>query len=329
MATGTKSDFKVYDEQFYGGVYEALSQNVALFNGASNNTLRLVARDIKGDAEKEAFLKRVAGGLIARRDPTSTAAVVSKKLEMGEHVGIKVNRRAGPVEQTRDSWYKIASDPGEFSFKLGRMFGEEKMQEMVNLAIAVLVASIGNNADMKVTKAAAIDHGAMIDTLKPMGDNASGLRAWVMHSASYFGLMQKQYTDKIYEAAGLTIYQASVATLGRPAIVIDAPALFVPDPDGAGAATDTYNVLSLVEGAVEIAESESGDRVEFDKVLGKENLTDMFQAEYAYNIKQKGYAWDVTNGGINPTDAALTTGSNWDKVAASNKHTAGVLLNHQ
>ena len=34
----------------------------------------------------------------------------------------------------------------------------------------------------------------------------------------------------------------------------------------------------------------------------------------------------MVNGGKSPTDAKLATGTNWDKVASSDKNTAGVLL---
>jgi hypothetical protein len=40
----------------------------------------------------------------------------------------------------------------------------------------------------------------------------------------------------------------------------------------------------------------------------------------------KGYRWDVTNGGANPDDSSLGTGSNWDRAATSDKDLAGVVL---
>jgi hypothetical protein len=39
----------------------------------------------------------------------------------------------------------------------------------------------------------------------------------------------------------------------------------------------------------------------------------------------KGYTWDEASGGKSPSDAALGTGANWDQVATSDKHTAGVI----
>jgi hypothetical protein len=49
------------------------------------------------------------------------------------------------------------------------------------------------------------------------------------------------------------------------------------------------------------------------------------QVDYSFGLGLKGYSWDQTNGGKSPTDAELATGTNWDKVVTSDKHTAGVL----
>jgi len=61
-------------------------------------------------------------------------------------------------------------------------------------------------------------------------------------------------------------------------------------------------------------------------VGGLENLARIWQSEYAYNITIKGKKWDITNGALNPSDAALGTTTNWDTVASDDKNTAGVRL---
>jgi hypothetical protein len=50
------------------------------------------------------------------------------------------------------------------------------------------------------------------------------------------------------------------------------------------------------------------------------------QGEFAFNVGLKGFQWDVTNGGANPTDSALGTGSNWDLIAADIKDTSGIII---
>jgi hypothetical protein len=71
----------------------------------------------------------------------------------------------------------------------------------------------------------------------------------------------------------------------------------------------------------------NGDFVQNVQTLnGDENIKRTIQSEWSYNLGIKGYAWDKTNGGKSPNDAALATGTNWDRYATSFKDTAGVLL---
>jgi hypothetical protein len=88
---------------------------------------------------------------------------------------------------------------------------------------------------------------------------------------------------------------------------------------------DTYYTLGLTEGGATVIESEQQEIVS-DVVTGLENLVFRVQGEYAYNLGLRGYTWDVGNGGANPDDTAVALGTNWDKVATSNKHTAGVRI---
>ncbi|MGH9339528.1 MAG: major capsid protein, partial [Acidobacteriota bacterium] len=59
------------------------------------------------------------------------------------------------------------------------------------------------------------------------------------------------------------------------------------------------------------------------------NLVMRIQGEYAYNLRLRGFAWDVTNGGANPTDSALGTSTNWDKAATADKSLAGIRIKTQ
>src|SRR6266849_8113654 len=115
MAISLEADFVIYNQQFWGGVVETLQQNTEAFNAASQNAVRLVTLRSLGDYERESFLKSTAS-LISRRDVTATTAVTDSKLQAGEMVGVKVNRRLGPVTQSRDAFPKIGVSPEEFSF---------------------------------------------------------------------------------------------------------------------------------------------------------------------------------------------------------------------
>lgn len=323
MATGKQSDFKIYEPEFYGGVYEAVTQNVNGFNAASAGAITLVAQTLKGHFEKTSFFKEISN-LITRRDITSVATVTDNLLSQDEEIAVKVNRKIGPLGQTLDAWRKLGTDPREMSFVLGRMIGERQTQDYINTAILSVEAAISGVTAVNVNKTSGspttLTHSYLVDGLATFGDQSANVVAWVMHSKSYFDLVKQAISDKVFEVAGATIYGATPGTFNRPAIVIDSPALF--NANTSVSTDDNYSVLGLVRGAVTVKESEQRE-VYSEVVTGLENLIMRVQGEYAFNVGVKGFKWDTTNGATNPTDAALATSTNWDKVATSNKSLAG------
>lgn len=322
MAIGKASDFKIYEEEFYGGMFEAVAQTTQAFNGASAGAMRLIARELKGQYEKESFLKDISG-LISRRDTTSVSAATDLAMTQDEFVSVKVNRKIGPVAQTLDAWRKIGADQREMSFKLGQMIGERQAADYVNTAVLAAETAISGVSDLNYTIASTgtLTHGALVSGMAKLGDASASIAAWVMHSKPFHDLLGQAITDKIFGVANIAIYNGTTGTLGRPVIVVDAPAL----TDANGSATDTYNILGLVPGAVTVTESEQREIVS-EVVTGLENLVMRVQGEYAFNLGVKGFGWDVTNGGANPTDTAVGTSSNWDQKATSYKHCAGVRI---
>jgi hypothetical protein len=322
MAIGTKSDFIIYPQQFWGGVVETLQQNTDAFNAASNNALRLVTRQILGDYEKESFLKSTAS-LIARRDVTATTGVTDLKLTAGEMAGVKVNRRLGPVTQSRDAFRKIGVSPDEFSLMLGMQAGPAIAIDYINVAVGSVRAAIQNAGtslqyDATADTLKTLNHTAMVGGFSKFGDRSARLIALVMHSKNYFDLMKQQIADKLFEVAGATVYAGTIATFGKPTVVIDSPYLFT-----TVSSTTTYDVLCLVENAIEVAESEERDIIS-QPVTGLENLVDRIQGEYAFNVRVKGCAWNTAT--TNPTDTQLQTATNWTQVVADVKEMPGVRI---
>ena len=86
-----------------------------------------------------------------------------------------------------------------------------------------------------------------------------------------------------------------------------------------------YYTLGLTAGALKITETQPEELVT-DVKTGLEQLVLEIQGEFAFNIRIKGYRWDVSNGGINPDDSALATSTNWDKAVADSKNGPGVLM---
>jgi len=322
MAIGKASDFKIYDEQFWGGATEVLAQNTNAFNAASQGAIQLVTRRMMGNYEKESFLKSISG-LVSRRDPTSVAAATDLALTQGEYIGVKVSRKIGPVAQTLDAFRKISSDPQEFSFLLGQQWGQAIAVDYINSAVGATAAALANvvasTNDVTGLTTKTVTHSALVGTMAKMGDASNRIVAFVMHSKAFFDLMNQSIADNVYQIGGTTIYAGTVATFNRPVIVTDSAALVV------AGVPDTYRTLALVSNAVEVAESEQREIIS-QPVTGLESLVLRIQGEYAYNLKIKGFAWDTVNGGTNPADAAILTGTNWDAVYSDKKDGAGAVL---
>jgi hypothetical protein len=325
MAAGTKSNFKIYDEQFFGGMIEMIEQNANAFNAASNGTIVLQPERLIGDFEKESFVTTISN-LITRRDITSVSAATDLLVAQAEKAGVKINRKIGPVAQTLDAFRKIGEtvSPEVLSLMLGEQVGKAIAVDYINTAIIATRAALVNTAAVLYDYSATgtISHSVLVSGMAKFGDKAGDLSCWVMHSKPYFNLIGQSLTDKIFEVAGAVIYSGSVPTFGRPTLVIDAPALYT------AGTPDKYDTLCLVPGGVVVKESEERSIVN-EVVTGLENLVVRMQGEYAFNLGIKGYTWDTTNGGANPTDGNIGTGSNWDKVATDNKSLAGIIVKTQ
>ena len=325
MATGKASDFQIYQEQFYGGFTEIQQQLSDIFNSNSANAIRLQPVRRRGDYEQESFITEVSS-LITRRDTTSVATATDLAVAQDEFVGVKLNRKIGPVANTLDSWRKISENQQTMSFVMGQQIAKAVMVDYVNLGVSAGVASLLGQPTLThdASTGAGTDtmsHTHLINGLSKMGDAGNRVVAWVMHSKVFYDLMKQSLTDNVFQVAGVTINQGTLATLGKPTIVTDSASLV----ETSGSSASVYRTLALVSDAVRVQESEERDIIS-EPVTGLENLVFRIQGEYAYNLRVRGFKWDTTNGGANPTDAAIATSTNWDLAASDTRSGPGSLI---
>ena len=321
MAIGVStSNWKVYEEQFWGGMTEVQEQNVVAFNAASSGCIRLMTAIKRGNYEQEAFLKKVSG-LVSRRDLSSVSAATDIALVTDEMVSVKINRKIGPVAQTMDSWRKIGQDPATISFLLGQQVAPDIQADYLNSAIRAVRASITAVAALNYDgTAGTLSFASLVAGLALFGDAASRIVCWVMHSKPFYDLMADGITNyKIDTVGGFMLVTGSPVSLGKPIIVTDSAALVTTG------SPNQYHTLGLVPDAVTVTESETRS-IEADLITGFENLAMRIQGEYAFNVGVKGAQWDIANGGANPSDSALVLSTNWDKVATDAKSCAGIRI---
>lgn len=323
MAITNVSDLKIYDEQLQAGYIEQMAQFTDAFNAASNGTIVVTSQEKLGNYEKEAFFKDISSSIITRQDITSNAAVAPTKLLQDENIRVKLHRRFGAAT-TYKSFNMIGENASEeFSFLLGQSIAKAQPAEMLNTGIAAAKAAIGGNANMlnNVTAGSGkVTHTNLIGTMRKFGDAYNTLGAWIMHSSAFFDLSLDAVANQVDSIVADILRVYTVPTLGVPVIVTDSPALL-----DTAATPDHLFVLGLTQNSIQLIESENSNIIAQPK-LGNAQLELEIQGEYAYNLGVKGYKWDVTNGGVNPDATAVTTATNWDKVATFDKHTAGVML---
>lgn len=322
MATGVYTDMKVYNEQYQSGIVEAIAQALTAFGPATMNTLLLETALSTGHYKYNAMFNRL--GTLTERRPLTDAAQTPTTLTQIENISVKLNRRVKEIQMTGDSWRKIGKTPQEMSYIIGKMVGDDRVQEYLNTVIGALAYGLANQATnyLDVTAETTLTMTATnLNTgLAKMGDARSQVKFLIMHSKVYGDLIAQAISDKVYEEAGMVVYGGAPGTFGRPVLVTDSDNLVT--TDGTNVA---YYTLGLTEAAAVIEDSETTD-VLFDQVGGRNNINYRFQEDYAYNLGLKGFQWDVTNGGVNPSDAAVKTGSNWDMVVTSYKNLGGICL---
>lgn len=311
------SNMKVFNANVQSATIETLAQMVDKFNAASAGAIQLTQQGFEGDYRYENFWASVhaAQRRVDRYASNGTPSATS--LAQLQSIGVKVAGGFGPIlwEPGQLAW--VQKSPAEAVEVISRNLAEAIMKDQLNSAIAALVAAIEAQADATWdTGTGPLTYADMNLAHAKFGDMSQLIVANVMDGTQYHSLIGQNLTNtaQLFVASGVQV----VDILGRRVVVTDAPAL---RETGTGA---DAKVLGLVAGAAVVYDG-SALITNIETSNGKNRIETTMQADYDFGLALKGYAWDTANGGKSPTDAELATGSNWDKVATSIKHTAGVI----
>lgn len=317
------SDLAVFSEYAYSTMTEMQDQQIGLFNAATRGGLVLQSGNHQGDYSDEAMWAKISG-LVRRRNAYGSGAVAEKVLEHLTDTSVKVAAGTPPVRIDPGMMKWIQRSPEEAGVVVGKQMAEDSIADMLNIAVLVYAAAISQVANVVYDHSStgtmsliALNKGAA-----KFGDRAGAIVAWVMHSKSAFDI----YGEALTNATRLFVF-GNVRVIedgfGRPLVVTDSPNLINTTPT-----PDVYMALGLTPGAVLV--SQNGDFTDnVETKNGDENIIRTYQAEWSYNVGIQGFAWDKTNGGKSPANAALGTATNWDRYATSDKDLAGVLVKAQ
>lgn len=312
------SDMQVFNQYIMPATIETLAQMVDKFNAASRNSIRLTTEGFDGDFLQESFFAAIHSAQRRVDRYAANGSASATDLTQLKHSSVKVAGGFGPIlfEPGQLTWLRKPTAEGiEVA---SRNFAEALMSDQLNTAIAALVAAIENNADATndVSLSAGLEYGALNSAHAKFGDHSGNIITNVMTGAVYHKLIGQNLTNtpQLFQAQNVQV----VDILGKAVIVTDAPAL------SEAGTPNLQKVLGLVESAAIV--HDGGDVISnIETSNGKDRIETTMQVDYTFGLGLKGYTWDEANGGKSPTDAELATGTNWDQVATSVKHTAGVI----
>lgn len=312
------TQMQVFNQYIMPATIETLAQMVEKFNAASGGSIRLTTEGFDGDFLQESFFAAIhsAQRRVDRYAANGTATATD--LSELKHSSVKIAGGFGPIrfEPSQLTWLQRPTAQGvEVA---SRNFAEAMLADQLNTAIAALVAAISNQAGATndVSGTAGVTYIAINDAHAKFGDHSGNLIAQVMNGTMFHKLIGQNLANaqQLFQAQNVRV----VDILGRLVVVTDAPALY------ATGSPNKIKVLSLAENAAIV--HDGGDVISnVETSNGKERIETTLQVDYTFGLGLKGYTWDEANGGKSPTDAEIATGSNWDKVATSVKHTAGVI----
>lgn len=318
------SDLAVYSEYAYSSMSEVLQQQVNLFNQASGGTISLSAAAHQGDFSDVAFFAKIAGGTVRRRNAYGSGTVSEKVLAHLVDTMVKIAAGTPPIRIDPGQFKWIQQNPEVAGVALGQQLAVDTLADMLNTGLGATVAAIGTQASNThditggTPPADLMSFTAQAGATAKFGDMSNRIQAWIMHSKP----MHDLYSNALTNTERLFVY-GNVNVLrdpfGRLYIMTDSPNLVT------AGSPNVYNTLGLVPGALSLEQNNDFTANEETK-NGGENIIRTYQAEWSYEMGIMGFSWDKANGGKSPNDAAILTGTNWDKYATSHKDLAGVLL---
>lgn len=317
------SQMEVFNEYFMPSIIETLAQMVDKFNVASGGAIMLSTTGFDGDFLQESFYAAIHSAQRRVDRYATNETVTPTDLTQLRHSGVKVAGGFGPIRYEPSQMTWLQKPTAEGIEVASRNFAEALLADQLNTAIAALVSAVENQSTAKydasvLSPVGGVSYANINRAHAKFGDHSGNLIADVMTGGVFHKLIGQNLAnaERLFTAGNVRV----IDILGKVAVVTDAPALY----EAVSGGNDKEKVLSLASSAATVYDG-SDVITNIDTTNGKDRIETTMQVDYTFGLSLKGYTWDTTSGGKSPTDAELATGSNWDKVATSIKHTAGVI----
>lgn len=309
----------VFNRNVREATIETVAQMVEKFNAASAGGIQLSTEGFGGDfLMKSMFSSLHAAQRRVDRYATNTSASGTALAQMQLNT-VKVAGGFGPIEWEPAQLTWVGDNEAAAIALISQNLAESILKDMLNSGIASAIAAmenVGSTVVYDTNTSRELTYSDINSAHALFGDMSQLIVCDVMDGTTYHSLIGQNLTNtpQLFQAGNVTV----VDILGKRVVVTDAPALReTPDTT-----SSDIKVLGLATGGIVV--HDAGDLLtNIETSNGTQRIKTTMQADYTFGLGLKGYSW---NSAVkSPTDAELTTGSNWTKTATSVKHTAGVV----
>lgn len=306
----------IFQQKLVGTTSQLIAENLNMFNAASGGALVLGNGQVVGDTVEELNWGLIAG-LVNDREayaPAGTAANLKVMARLLSN-SINLDAKVGPFVITSGMMDKINTAVNQATAEFATQASQAIIQRYVDSSVGALVAAIGTAgaSDAVFTQKANVGSaGAFVPTLSDFaraaglfGDAVNMLNTWFLTGAQWSNLIAEQVipnAEKLFVIGNINIMGDA---LGRRFVVSDV-----------GALTTANAILGCVPAAATI--TTTGLKMAAGQTLGNENLEDIIQGEFSYNLALKGYkvkksVSDAHDGIASYKLTDATTGANWER----------------
>lgn len=247
-----------------------------------------------------------------RRDITSTSGLTAQKLTGVNNNGVIINRRSDLVAVADDAMIGGFSKE-QLSIEFGKQVGEKVFDDLLSNLIAALrgaVEAIGSSSLIYSPWSATVRTNLSPDVIDAgralLGDASDLIKFFLTNSYSRRDL-RADAVGRAYDMVGGQALQGiqDRNAYGLKCLVRDDANLTASD-----AGFDKYYTLLLGAGAIKYCFTQPVE-IETIRVISNETKATQMRADWSVLIQVQSVQYDKTDGGANPTTAALATAANW------------------
>lgn len=299
---------------------QLLAENLSVWNEASGNTL-VMGSGVQLNDLVETLSWGLIDGLVSERNAFAAPGTPADQKVMAQMLAnsVRLDGKVGPLVITSGMLAKLNQNIGNIAAVVSAQAAQGMIASFVKTAAKATQAAIKSGAYAGVVTVqpanvatGKIPVGAKFPTLidlevatVPFGDAMGNLRAWIMSGAQYTYFRAYDVLTNPTELFKIDTVRVMQDSSGRRFIVTDA-------------AQTGDDILGLSQGAVVL--NAGALTMASGTVLGEENLKNVLQGEFTYDLAVKGYK--LKGSATTPVAGArsfkisdVTTSANWEKIA--------------